>query len=116
MKSGQEFTLEGIVDDATSTGVPHGAELVAFASTVLGNDAAELDRAREALNSAAGAEAVTAAALTAAMFSMVDRAANGIGIWVEPMVLEPSAGFREALGINRFPSAANTLARQGAGA
>ena len=32
-----------------------------------------------------------------------------IGINVDDMIVGPSAGFREALGINRFPSAANTL-------
>ena len=56
-----------------------------------------------------GADAVVSAATTAAVFSMVDRAANAIGISVEPMILEPSEDFREEFGINRFPSAANTL-------
>ncbi len=56
-----------------------------------------------------GADAVVSAATTAAVFSLLDRAANGIGIDVEPMVLETSEDFREQFGINRFPSAANTL-------
>lgn len=56
-----------------------------------------------------GPAAVVSAATTAAVFSMVDRAANGIGIFVEPMIMEPSADFREEFGLNRFPSAANTL-------
>lgn len=78
---------------------------------MLETDPDELKRAREALAAALGPAAVTAAALTAGGFSLVDRAANGVGIWVEPMVVEPSAGFREAMGINTFPSARNTLAR-----
>jgi hypothetical protein len=56
-----------------------------------------------------GKDAVVSAAITAAAFSLVDRAANGIGINVEPMILEPSEDFREEFGINQFPSAANSL-------
>ena len=55
------------------------------------------------------AHLLTAAAITASVFSLVDRAANGIGIFVEPMVLKSSADFREEFGLNRFPCAANTL-------
>jgi len=58
-----------------------------------------------------GPVALVSAATTAAAFSLVDRAANGIGIDVEPMVLEPSADFREQFGLNNFPSAANTLVK-----
>ena len=90
----------------------HGAELLAFAETVLGNDLGALARARDALAAALGPAAVTAAALTAGGFSLVDRAANGVGIWAEPMVVKPSEGFREAMGINAFPSARNTLERR----
>jgi len=93
------------------SGVAHGAELLAFAEALLSGGAAELEAARERLRAAMTPGAVTAAALTAAAFSMVDRAANGIGIWIEPMVLKPSAEFRERLGLNAFPSARNTLAR-----
>ncbi len=57
-----------------------------------------------------GPAAVVASAIIAADFSMVDRAANAIGIDVEPMVLKPSEDFRARFGINAFPSAANTLA------
>ena len=56
-----------------------------------------------------GADAVVSAAITAAIFSLVDRAANAVGIYVEPMILEPSEDFREQFGINQFPSAVNTL-------
>lgn len=55
-----------------------------------------------------GADAVVSVAITAAAFSLVDRAANGIGIYVEPMIMEPSEDFREQFGINQFPSAVNT--------
>lgn len=56
-----------------------------------------------------GPAAVVSASIIAANFSLVDRAANAIGISVEPMALDPSADFREQLGINQFPSAVNSL-------
>ncbi len=68
-----------------------------------------LNSARQALVDDMGEDALVSAAITSAVFSLVDRAANGIGIYVEPMVLEPSSDFREEFGINQFPSAANTL-------
>jgi len=68
-----------------------------------------LNSVRQALRAAMGPDAVVSASIIAGVFSLVDRAANGIGIFVEPMVLEPSVDFREQFGINQFPSAANTL-------
>ena len=56
-----------------------------------------------------GKDALVSASTTAAVFSLVDRAANGIGIKLEPVILKPSEDFREEFGINQFPSAANTL-------
>lgn len=82
---------------------------MAFASAVIGTDPHALDLARQELARCMGPEAVVSASITAAAFSLVDRAANGIGINVEPMVLKPSEDFREQFGINQFPSAANTL-------
>ena len=52
---------------------------------------------------------VVAASVIAGDFSLVDRAANAIGISVERVVLTASEDFRAAYGINDFPSAANTL-------
>lgn len=48
-------------------------------------------------------------ALTAGGFSMVDRAANSMGISIEPMALNPSEAFRAALSLNDFGSARNSL-------
>ena len=80
-----------------------------FSAAVLGNDIKALDSARSALLACMGEDALVSAVTTAASFSLVDRAANSIGIFVEPMIMEPSADFREALGINDFPSAKNSL-------
>ncbi|MFP6780918.1 MAG: hypothetical protein VCB59_04390 [Gammaproteobacteria bacterium] len=91
------------------TGTPQGHELIAFSNAVLGDDVEILNTCRNALNAAMNPEAVIAASITAGVFSMVDRAANAIGINVEEMVLKPSMDFREQYGINQFPSAANSL-------
>ena len=91
------------------SGIEYARELLAFAIAVLGADVPALNVARHTLLDCMGEDALVSAAATAAMFSLVDRAANGVGIFVEPMVLEPSEDFREQFGINQFPSAANTL-------
>ncbi len=69
----------------------------------------ELAAAREAVAERLGPAAVTSAAVIGANFSMLDRVANAMGISVDSMIVEPTADFREVLGINTFPSAAHTL-------
>ena len=101
--------LDGVFNIESDSGIEHGRELFAFSDAVIGNDLAALDHARAALAAAMSPAAVVAAAIIAGDFSLVDRAANGIGISVEPMVMIPSEDFRAAYGINNFPSAANTL-------
>ncbi len=76
-----------------------------------GTDERALTAAREELAACLGSAAVVVAALTAANFSMLDRVANAIGISVDAMIVKPSAGFRAALGIDAYPSAANTPGR-----
>ena len=110
-KSGKTYELRAVVEPSLDAGVAHGAELLNFSSAIVGADETALEAARRDLDNCMGPQSVTAAATIAATFSLVDRAANGVGIWVEPMVLKPSAGFREELGINQFLSAQNTLAR-----
>ncbi|MEM7543057.1 MAG: hypothetical protein AAF384_15950 [Pseudomonadota bacterium] len=80
-----------------------------FASAVLGPDHEVLQAARESLRAQMGEAAVIATAMVAADFSLVDRAANAIGIFVEPMVLKPSEDFRDAFGLNHYRSARPTL-------
>ena len=65
--------------------------------------------ARDALIDAMGSPAVVTASIIAANFSMLDRIANVIGIGLDDMFVKPSAEIREMLGINGYPSAANTL-------
>ena len=91
------------------SGVEYGRELVRFAGALVKRDNEELAAARDAVAERLGPAAVTTASIIGANFSMLDRIANAIGISVDSMIVKPSADFREALGINLYPSAANTL-------
>ena len=87
----------------------YGRELVTFAKSVLSPDLDQLAAARRRLLDCMGPAAVVSASIIAGGFSLVGRAANAIGISVDAMVMTPSEEFREQLGINRLPSAANSL-------
>lgn len=105
----EDYNLQGAVDPTVDSGVEHGRELVNFASAVAGTDEAALVAARSALLEAMGSPAVVSASVIAANFSMLDRIANVIGIGLDDMFVKPSAEIRDMLGINAYPSAANTL-------
>ena len=102
--------MGGVFDIGLDSGIEHGRELATFAGAVLASDLAELDASRQRIAECMGLNAVVSASIIAGDFSLVDRAANGIGISVEPMALKPTEDFREQYGINQYPSAANTLA------
>lgn len=97
------------MDTSQDTGVPGGAELLAFADAVIGPDADALDAARAGLAAALGPHSVSGGASIAANFSKNDRIANGCGIPVDRMQLKASADLRERLGLNDFRSAINTF-------
>ena len=104
-----DVNLSAVADPSKDSGVPHGSVLLAFADAVTGMDENAVGPAREALRASMGAGALVQAAAIAANFSMNDRAANALGIVMEGMFLEDSADYRAALGIDRYPSARNTL-------
>jgi hypothetical protein len=85
-------------------GIPQGDLLVAFAEAVVGNDRAPLNAARGALVDALGTDALVDACCIAATFNAIDRVADSTGIPIDEARLEPTAEFRESLGINAFPS------------
>ncbi|MFT5487573.1 MAG: hypothetical protein ACI9JL_004454 [Paracoccaceae bacterium] len=90
-------------------GVPGGAELLAFAAAIIGNDTEALDAARLAVAKAIGPHAVSAASAIAANFSKNDRIANGCGIPFDPIMLKATTDIRAQLGLNDFRSAINTF-------
>lgn len=107
--NGEAVDLRGIVDAGVPLGIAGGEVLVPFADALLGNDAAALATARDAVRTTLGDDAVTAAAAIAANFSRNDRIANAIGIPLERDFVDQAADFRPALGIDAFRSARNTL-------
>ncbi len=95
--------------------MPGGDLLLAFADAVIGPNLAALDKARSALAAGLGPAAVSAAATVAANFTKNVRIADGLGIPTDPIALEGTKDLREQLGINDFPSAANTFRHSQAG-
>ncbi len=106
---GVSVDLRGIVDADIDIGIAGAAILVAFADAVIGNDEQRLADAREAVLGELGAAGLLGAASIASNFSRNDRIANAIGIPLEGDFVAQSEDFRAALGINKFPSARNTL-------
>ncbi len=105
------FHVEQLVRPTLDIGVEAGAELLAFADAVLGHDSTALDDARKALAERLGPAAVSAASIIAANFSKNDRIANGLGIPMEKHAIEATVEIREALGLNEYRSAVNSLKR-----
>ena len=108
-KIGKNFNLRGLVEPGVEIGVDGGASLVNFADAVLGDDLDKLNQARAAVTDQLSPAAVAGAAIIAGCFSKNDRIANAIGIPLHPSSLKNSEELREALGVNAYRSAANTL-------
>ncbi|MDA0653178.1 MAG: alkylhydroperoxidase-related (seleno)protein, partial [Proteobacteria bacterium] len=70
---------------------------------------AALNSARRALAEGLSPAAVSAASAVAANFTKNDRIANGLGIPIDPMVLQGSEDLRAQLGLNDYRSAVNTF-------
>jgi hypothetical protein len=85
-------------------GIPQGELLAAFAEAVVGDDDDALAQSRSALTEVLGAEALVDACAVASMFNAIDRVADSTGIPIDEDRLEPTAEFRESLGISAFPS------------
>ena len=107
----RSFNILGLVDREVEIGVDGGNALANFADAVLGEDLDRLNQARAGVQAELGPAAVSAAAIIAGNFSKNDRIANAIGIPAESHVIKGSEDFREALGINAFRSARNSLGK-----
>jgi hypothetical protein len=86
-------------------GLPHGAELVAFAQAIAGFDDAALATAREQLVTVAGEAFMIDAAAVAANFEMMTRVADGTGARHAPATADQRNGIGQRLGIAGFTSA-----------
>jgi len=107
---GAPADVRAIREDAAAagSGVPHAAELLAFAEAVLGDDDAVLDVARKDLLEAVGSEAFVDAAGVVGNFQRMVRIADGTGIPLDAPMKVMSESLREEIGVGEFASAANT--------
>ncbi len=90
------------MDGASATGVPHAAELLAFAEATLTIDTPLISRTRAALVDAMGEDAMVDAAAVIAGFNGITRIADATGILLETAKAEQSAVWRNQLGIDQF--------------
>ena len=110
MHSETEIDLQAVNGDAdgAAVGIEFGPELMRFAESVASRDEA-LETYRRELLEAAGPAVLVDAAGVAANFQRMTRIADAMGIPVDGRSLEMGQQVREELGIERFPSARNSL-------
>jgi hypothetical protein len=94
--------MDGVMDGASNTGVPHAAELLAFAEAALGFDKVQISTTRTAVLAAMGEAAMVDAAAVIAGFNGITRIADATGIPLEDAKAEQSASWRATLGIDQF--------------
>jgi hypothetical protein len=97
--------LEGVMNGTSDTGVPHAAELLAFADAAVAFDRPAIDTARAALVGAIGEPAMIDAAAVIAGFNGITRIADASGIPLDAEPRERSAAWRGPLGIDAFAGA-----------
>lgn len=98
--------LQAVVG-AADAGVPHADLLSTFAEAAWRRDDA-LAAARDALRAAVGDDGVVEAAQTVAIFRSLNIAADSSGIPLDESWREMAADFVGDLGLDQFPTAANT--------
>lgn len=98
--------LESAVD-GSDAGVPHSAQLTAFAESAWRRDDT-LSPAREALREAVGDAGLAEAAMTVAVFRSLNIAADTSGIPLDEDFASTARGFVDQLGLGEFPTAANS--------
>lgn len=98
----RDYTLHGVMDGATATGVAGGAALLALADAALGRGGAALAQARAAVRASLGQAALLDAAAVIGGFDGITRIADATGIPLEPAKAEQTADFFDALQIGRF--------------
>jgi hypothetical protein len=108
--AGLDIDLVSALDPESTgdSGVPHGAELLAFANAVQ-IDQPSLNRTRDVVESLVGTDGMLEAAATIAIFNGLVRVADGTGIQLDDGVVMASADYREELGVNAFAGGVNTL-------
>ncbi|NKC15984.1 MAG: hypothetical protein GKR94_28435 [Gammaproteobacteria bacterium] len=90
------------MDGTTDSGVPGGAQLVAFAEAAVAREPGAIESARDNLVEVLGPEAAVDAAGVISNFQRMVRIADATGIGLGEAMENASADYREALGIEAF--------------
>ena len=93
--------------DGSDAGVPHSAELTAFAEAAWKRDDS-LPPARDVLRNVVGDDGLVEAAVTVAVFRSLNIAADASGIPLDEEFASTARGFVDQLGLRAFPTAANS--------
>ncbi len=104
-QSGDDFDLTAAVGGSEDGGVEHGAALIEFGEAVLGDREGRLAAARTAALDTVGEAGFVDAAAIVSTFNAIDRVADSTGMPLSDEILERSADFREALGLNEYLAA-----------
>src|SRR5687767_1715131 len=104
-KAGAEADLAALAEGVGDGNLPFGAELVAFAEAIGGDDLDSLDAARRALAEAAGEAFMIDAAAVVANFEMMTRVADGTGARFPDDTTGSRAALADSLGISDLTSA-----------
>ena len=108
--SGDHIDLNALTGGAVhDSGIEHGALLIAFAEAATAGDAARTKAARDAVQAAMGDAAVVDAAGIIGMFNGLDRVADATGAPLEDWKAEQTAEMRDAIGIDDFAAAKESL-------
>ena len=99
---GEAYDLSLLIGAKGDGNIPHGALLVSFAESVLGDANPRLAIDRAAILAEMGEAALVDAAAIVATFNGIDRVADATGIPIEDGKAASTADFRGALGINAF--------------
>ena len=83
--------------------------MIEFAESVLTDDNARLQAARQAIHDALGADAVVDSAGVAGLFNAIDRIADSTGAPLEADKAEMTAGLRADIGIDAFAAQKKAL-------
>jgi hypothetical protein len=90
------------LEAAATSGVEHGAVLIAFAEAMVGDDDAALVQARQPVIEAMSPEAMVDAAAVASNFERMVRIADSTGIRLDERMEVVSKEVRDQLHLERF--------------
>jgi hypothetical protein len=100
--SGEPAELGPVMGDRGGTGIPHGADLLAFAEAVVGDG--DLVAARRALLERIGPDGLVDAAAIVAGFDATDRIADATGTQLDDYLATGTVEMRAELGIDELAS------------